>query len=145
MANIDKSISSIRNTARSPYLFSKKTSEMLRFVSKEACQFNKDLKQTKINIMKNNHQSPKHLKNHIESSKPVLSFAEAAHFLGISHSYLYKLTSQRKIAHSKPNGKKIYFKREDLLNWMLSKPVETLDDIERRAANYITNNKIKDH
>ena len=41
-------------------------------------------------------------------TKP-LTLVEAAKFLDLSPSHLYKLTSERKIPHFKPNGKKIYF------------------------------------
>ena len=52
--------------------------------------------------------------------KPVLTFAEAAKFTGLSQSYLYKLTSAGKIPHYKPSGKLLFFKKEELQNWLLS-------------------------
>ena len=53
--------------------------------------------------------------------KEVLSFKEAAVYVGLSHSYLYHLTSRNKIPAYKPNDGKLFFKRMDLYNWMLSK------------------------
>jgi excisionase family DNA binding protein len=53
-------------------------------------------------------------------AKEVLSFKEALALLDISASMLYKLTHQRAISFYKPNGKLIYFKKQDLLDWMLS-------------------------
>ena len=41
--------------------------------------------------------------------KEVLNLVEAASYLDISHSHLYKLTSTGTIPCYKPNGKKIYF------------------------------------
>ena len=52
------------------------------------------------------------------ADKP-LTVREAAKYMGVSRSYLYKLTSQGAIPFYKPNGKLIYFKREDLDRWML--------------------------
>ena len=51
------------------------------------------------------------------NSKEVLNFHEACQFLGLSSSHLYKCTSQGKISHFKPS-KKIYFNRQDLIEWM---------------------------
>ena len=47
----------------------------------------------------------------LEATNPTkpLTLKEAAEFLDLSQSHLYKLTSERKIPHFKPNGKKIYF------------------------------------
>ena len=44
------------------------------------------------------------LKDHIWAVKEVLTTAEASAYLGLSESYLYKLTSSKRIPHYKPNG-----------------------------------------
>ena len=54
----------------------------------------------------------------------IFDMNQAAEFIRLSKSYLYKLTSARKIPHFK-KGKKIYFKQEELEDWMLSDPVPT--------------------
>lgn len=76
-------------------------------------------------------------------NKDVLSLEEAALYLGIKKSYLYKLTADRKIPHSKPGGKVIYFEREALDRWMLSNPVITTEEISRRAQEYCLRNPLK--
>jgi excisionase family DNA binding protein len=43
-----------------------------------------------------------------------LGIEDAADFTGYSVKYLYKLTSQNRITFYKPNGGRIFFKREDL-------------------------------
>ncbi|MCZ7603093.1 MAG: helix-turn-helix domain-containing protein [Melioribacteraceae bacterium] len=50
-------------------------------------------------------------------TKP-LNLVEAAKYLSISQSHLYKLTSQRKIPSHKPNGKYLYFFKEELDEWV---------------------------
>lgn len=52
-------------------------------------------------------------------NKEIMSFREAASYLDVSESLLYKLTSKKQIRFYKPNNGKIYFKRVDLNNWML--------------------------
>jgi len=66
--------------------------------------------------------------------KDVLNFKEAAQFLSISNSYLYKLTSSGQIPHYKPEGKLIYFQRAELQNWLLRNRVKSADDIESTAS-----------
>ena len=58
----------------------------------------------------------------INKEAEIMSFPEACVFLKVSKSYLYKLTGSRKIPCYCPTGKKIIFKREELLNWAFSKP-----------------------
>ena len=69
-------------------------------------------------------------------TKP-LTLKEAAEFLDLSQSHLYKLTSERKIPHFKPNGNKIYFDEYELVQWLKRKPTRTLEETEEKAASYI--------
>ena len=73
-------------------------------------------------------------------TKP-LNLLEAPKFLDLSRSHLYKLTSERKIPHFKPNGKKIYFDRSELVQWLKRKPARTLEETEENAASYIVSGK----
>lgn len=69
--------------------------------------------------------------------KEVLSFIETSKYLDVSHSHLYKMTSNGSIPFYKPNGKKIYFNRKELDNWLLRNRNTTQDEIEQEAANYL--------
>lgn len=69
------------------------------------------------------------------NNEQPLNISEAADFLYIKKSTLYKHTCNRTIPFFKPNGKKIYFKKSDLINWMLRNPVETQSQLEDEAAN----------
>ena len=68
----------------------------------------------------------------LEATNPTkpLTLVEAAKFLDLSPSHLYKLTSERKIPHFKPNGKKIYFDESELIQWLKRKPTRTLEETE---------------
>ena len=72
------------------------------------------------------------------SLKTVLSLAEACTYLELSESHLYKLTSSGSIPHYKPNGKKIYFRRDELDTWLLRNRAATTDELEAGAADFIT-------
>jgi len=54
----------------------------------------------------------------VAGSKTVLNMEEAARYLNVSKSYLYKLTSTNKIPHYSPGRKLIYFKKEELELWI---------------------------
>lgn len=68
--------------------------------------------------------------------KKVLTFEEACTYLDVSESHLYKLTADGIVPHSKPNGKKLYFRRKELDVWLMSNPVRTQAEIESEAATY---------
>lgn len=69
-------------------------------------------------------------------TKEVLTSDEAARYMGISKSYLYKLTMRQQIPHYKPNGKMCYFNREELEAWLQSNRVSTTEEINSRANTY---------
>jgi excisionase family DNA binding protein len=73
--------------------------------------------------------------------KEVLNFKDACHYLRLSQSHLYKLTSSKSIPHFCPRGKKLYFKRQELDEWLLRNPCTTREDIEKKANEYLTERK----
>lgn len=75
--------------------------------------------------------------------KEVLNFNDACNYLDISASHLYKLTSQKSIPHFCPQGKKLYFNRTELDEWLQRNRQSSTDEIETMAANYLLTNKRK--
>lgn len=75
-------------------------------------------------------------------NKSILSFKEACQYLGLSESHLYKLTSKKEIPHSCPNGKKIFFQRNQLDEYLLRNPQKTNEDLDKAADEYISKNKL---
>ena len=73
--------------------------------------------------------------------KEVLNFNETCEYLELSQSHLYKLTSTGSIPHYKPNGKKIYFKRIELDEWLLRNRSNSTDEIDKLATDYLLKNK----
>lgn len=69
--------------------------------------------------------------------KEVLSFNEAAIYLEVSHSHLYKMTSTGAVPSYKPNGKKLYFNRRELDSWLLSNRQTSQEEIDQQAADYL--------
>ena len=50
----------------------------------------------------------------LHQGKDVLTLEEAAKFMGIARSSLYKMTHEQTIPFYKPNGKMIFFEKSDL-------------------------------
>ena len=59
-----------------------------------------------------------------------LTFKEAAEFLDFSRSYLYRLTSQGRIPCYKPEGKRVYFDRAELVNWIKRNRIRPKEETE---------------
>lgn len=74
--------------------------------------------------------------NTIFCTKEVLTSDEAAKYMGVSKSYLYKLTMRQQIPHYKPMGKMCYFNRLELEQWLQSNRVSTSTEISLQAQAY---------
>lgn len=66
----------------------------------------------------------------------VLNLNQAAEYVSLSKSAIYKKTSERNIPHFK-KGKKLYFKRRELDNWLTSMKISTKDEIDQAGTDYI--------
>lgn len=65
----------------------------------------------------------------------ILDSKAAAQLLGIAMPTLYSFTSKRQIPFYKPkNCRKIYFKREELEEWMLAQRYDTADETDTYVA-----------
>lgn len=77
------------------------------------------------------------IKSLVLSNKKVLSCDEAADFLGMSKSKLYKLTASRVIPHSKPTNGLLFFDRDEISKWALGAKVI---DPKQEAEKYLNRN-----
>lgn len=69
----------------------------------------------------------------------VITFRDVMEMTGYSKSYLYKLVAQHKIPYGKPSGRKLFFDREKVEEWLLSTPVkaDVMADKQRVLKDYI--------
>ena len=70
-----------------------------------------------------------------------LNFVQAAQYLSISHSHLYKMTSQRKIPFHKPSGKYLYFFKHELDAWIHQNDDPKLEDRSQESEINIVDNQ----
>ena len=73
------------------------------------------------------------LENILNQGKDVLTLEEAAKFMGIARSSLYKLTHEQLIPFFKPNGKMVFFEKADLVAWMKQNRVSSKKAIAAEA------------
>ncbi len=67
------------------------------------------------------------------AQKNILTFDEMCRYRGISKSHGYKETSARKLPFSKPDGKIMYFRREDVEAYMMQNPIKTATQLKQEA------------
>ncbi len=67
--------------------------------------------------------------------KEILNFDEAAAYLSMSKSTLYKLTSKKEIPHYKPN-RFVFFERAELDGWIRDAAVKTEEQLSDEAIKY---------
>lgn len=72
--------------------------------------------------------------NVISAAKEVLTLEEAAIFMGVTKSFLYKMTHTQGIPFYKPNNKMVYFERTELLAWLRQNHVASTAEIEKMAV-----------
>jgi excisionase family DNA binding protein len=65
----------------------------------------------------------------LHQPKAMLCPKEAAAYMGISKSTLYKHTSSGNIAYYKPNGKLILFRKADLDNWLEANRIPSNEEL----------------
>mgnify|MGYP000733966388 CR=1 FL=1 len=70
------------------------------------------------------------------SFEEMMTIEVATKFLSLSKSHLYKLTSTREIPHCK-RGKRLYFKRSELIEWISKGKRMTMEDIDIEAENIL--------
>ncbi len=79
--------------------------------------------------------------NKSSGEEEIVSFKKASKILGVAESTLYKLTHERRIPFYKPGGKLIYFKKEDLITWMLRNKTPSNEEIQRKMINKLNTQK----
>ena len=77
-------------------------------------------------------------------NKEVLTLAELSLYLGQSKSSIYQLTSKKKIPFYTPGGKKCYFRKSEIDNWIFKNKVNSVDQVDQEVESYLgRNNKIQ--
>lgn len=69
-------------------------------------------------------------------AKSFINAVDTARILGISMSTLYKMTSANKIPYYRPSGKLLYFKEEEIYQWLERSRVSSNEEIQGMVELY---------
>ena len=75
----------------------------------------------------------------LDKAKDVLSVEEAARFMDIARSALYRMTYDRSIPVYRRSGKMIYFEKADILEWIRKSRVMPVMYDEDKEVNCTVN------
>jgi predicted DNA-binding transcriptional regulator AlpA len=64
----------------------------------------------------------------------LLNLQDASAFVGLKPSWIYQLTSLRRIPYFK-RGRKLFFSKFELAQWLLENRVKTVSELDREAEN----------
>lgn len=65
------------------------------------------------------------------AQKNVFTLEDFCTYTGYSKSWAYKLTSGRKLPYFQPEGKAIFFRREDVEAFLLRNPIRSRKQLEK--------------
>lgn len=72
----------------------------------------------------------------MENERNLMTTTEAARYLGLKPSYLYKMMMRHAIPYYKPGGKLCFFAKADLDAWLTRVRVKSQSEIDSEAARY---------
>ncbi|MDM1445885.1 helix-turn-helix domain-containing protein [Myroides odoratimimus] len=75
--------------------------------------------------------------------KEMLNVQELSDYIGMSTSSIYKLVYNNKIPNYKPNGKILYFDREEINTWLRQNKSQSITQIQQQALDYSLKNRKK--
>lgn len=73
-------------------------------------------------------------RNALLATKKVLTVDDVCTLTGFTKHHVYTLTSRREIPYYKPNGRLIYFDRDEIEAWMKRGRVDANDEAQEAAA-----------
>ena len=74
----------------------------------------------------------------VSTAKQILTVEDLINYTGFSRSYIYKLVHKSIIPYSKPNGKTLFFQKNEIDEWLLQNKSFSISQIEKRATDYTT-------
>lgn len=80
----------------------------------------------------------KELKKSLLLQKEVLTIEEVSLYTGYTVDYLYKLIHLKEIpCHKPPKGRRLFFKKEELIEWLTSEKQLKLQESKQKVNKYI--------
>ncbi len=73
--------------------------------------------------------------------KEVFTIDELSLYTGYTVDYIYKMVHQGVIPYSKPNGKKLFFVKEEIVSWLSANKHKSDQELEIQANSYLMSKK----
>ena len=70
-------------------------------------------------------------------NKNILTVDEVINYTGFSQKQIYKLTSTRAIPHYKPSGRKLFYKKDEIDEWITQGRVKPLSEVIDESQVYL--------
>jgi prophage regulatory protein len=77
----------------------------------------------------------------VSTAKQILTVEDLINYTGFSRSYIYKLVHKSVIPYSKPNGKTLFFQKNEIDEWLLQNKSFSNSQIKQKALNYTASRK----
>ncbi len=77
----------------------------------------------------------------VSTAKQILTVEDLINYTGFSRSYIYKLVHKSIIPYSKPNGKTLFFQKNEIDEWLLQNKSSSISQLEKKALNYTATRK----
>lgn len=77
------------------------------------------------------------------NTKAVLTTKEVARYMGVSMSFVYKLTHTNSIPYYKPSGKMCFFNRVEVENWMQQNRCATAAELTDTANSIAKKGRVR--
>lgn len=77
----------------------------------------------------------------VSTAKQILTVEDLINYTGFSRSYIYKLVHKNVISYYKPNGKTLFFQKNEIDEWLLQNKSFSNSQIEKKAHNYTATRK----
>lgn len=74
----------------------------------------------------------------VSTAKQILTVEDLINYTGFSRSYIYKLVHKGIISYSKPNGKTLFFQKNEIDEWLLQNKSSSISQLEQKANSYTT-------
>ena len=74
----------------------------------------------------------------VSTAKQILTVEDLINYTGFSRSYIYKLVHKNVISYYKPNGKTLFFQKNEIDEWLLQNKSSSISQLEQKANSYTT-------
>ena len=81
-------------------------------------------------------QALRNFKVNAENTDEILTIEQAANFLKLTKPTIYSKCSRRELPHMKRN-KRLYFSKDELMNYLKEGKTRTYEEIDQMAKDYI--------